>query len=93
MTDRTDGHIQRQRAWDSLLPLLIGIVVGMLSTFAIQSGRLAALETSSAEYSHHFDKLDRSIESMSADLATIRESLAAHSERSDRTDRRTRKDP
>jgi len=70
--------METRRAWDSLLPLLIGMVIGLLSSYAIQSGRLATLETTNAEYAKHFERLDRSMDAISSDLTMIRMSLAEH---------------
>ncbi len=51
----TEPH---RRAWDTLVPLLIGIVIGLLTGFATFSGRISSLETTVTEHGRRLDKVE-----------------------------------
>lgn len=65
-----------RRTWDALLPLLMGLLLGVLSSFAAFNGRLTALETSTASDGKRLEKLEVLETTINERLAEISASVA-----------------
>lgn len=75
---RVDGEPALRRHVDTLLPLLIGTVIGFLAAFGTFSGRIAALETREANDAATIGEVKRALADQDAYLRSIAEQVGAH---------------
>jgi hypothetical protein len=57
-----------RRSSDSLLPFFAGILVGVLTSFAVFSGRLATIETKQANDENAIVRMDAGVQAILAKL-------------------------
>jgi hypothetical protein len=53
-----------RRSWDSLLPLLVGLAIGLLSGFGVVNGRLTTVETKTANLEHVVEAQQKTIDGL-----------------------------